>query len=233
MADINLFDDFLTTQSTATTDRCPRPETCNNVLPRKAELTVYSILGGCAEGEPLCNVPIELYRLGGCKSPGLELVGCKFTDAEGRCVFRCLEPGEYAVKECVNPCILEPEYYPGYRVVFCLPSPGFPGNLTETITILNSLVNGEHCFLNFDPGCPNCPGPHHCGCGNFGFNNWNNGCNCGCNSWNNGCNCGFNNCGCGNCGFNNCGCENNGFNNCCVENNCGINNGCGCGNGCF
>lgn len=174
MADINLFDDFLTESSCSHDKKCPRPEYVDRKLPKKAELTVYSILGACAEGEPLSNVPIELYKLGGCKSPGLELVGCKFTDCEGKVVFRCLDPGEYAVKEIVNPCILEPEYYPCYRVVFCVPSECYEGNLDETITILNSFVNGDNYFLNFDPGCPNCPVPY--GYGNLGYNNWGPGC---------------------------------------------------------
>ena len=161
--------------------KCPPPEICDKPLPVKAELTVRSILGGCANGEPLCNVPIKLYKIGGCKAPGIELVGCKFTNAEGEAKFRCLEPGEYAIEEVVNPCILKAEYYPCYKVVFCYPSKEYDGRLEETIIVLNEMVNDTRS-VNFDQGCPCCQGPYNCGY-NSGYNN------CGCNG-------GFNNCGC-------------------------------------
>ncbi|EGT3616158.1 hydroxyisourate hydrolase [Clostridium perfringens] len=107
--------------------RRPRPKS----IPKKGTIEVQSLLG-CSDGEPISGMPVQLFKVD-CNT-GFELVACKETDRRGRCVFRCLEDGLYAVKQPVDRCFFEaPEYYPCYEV--CIS----PRNKFARIVIINKL----------------------------------------------------------------------------------------------
>lgn len=114
---------------------CKRPEP--KPMPKKGTIEVQSLLG-CSDGEPICGVPVELYRID-CNT-GFELIDCKYTDRCGKAVFKCLEDGLYAVKQPVDPCYFQaPEYYPCYEV--CIS----PRNKFGRVCIINNLRKRENC----------------------------------------------------------------------------------------
>lgn len=81
----------------------------------RGRITVRSVLC-CEDGEPLEGVKIELYLINDCKAPGFTLLDCKCTDENGEVVFRCLNDGNYSIREIVPHNCLTPKYYPDFTV---------------------------------------------------------------------------------------------------------------------
>ncbi|MDO4534458.1 MAG: prealbumin-like fold domain-containing protein [Clostridium perfringens] len=82
----------------------------------RGRIIVKSVLC-CEDGEPLEDVAIELYLISNCKAPGFKLIDCKYTDKDGKVIFRCLEVGEcYAIREIVPHNCLIPKYYSDFTI---------------------------------------------------------------------------------------------------------------------
>lgn len=113
-------------------------------MPKKGTIIIKCVLGDCEDGEALEGVEIELYKIDECIAPGFKLVDRKITDEKGKVSFKCLDFGQYRIKEVVPcNCHLTVKYHKSFKIRLTR------DNDKVTVTILNL----PHCCYNNDCDC--------------------------------------------------------------------------------